>query len=64
MFNSNKFLAVVFSILLVAITQNSFATSEPDTFTFYGKGKVELSSSFAGEIVRTIIDDEKAVIVH
>lgn len=64
MFNSNKFLAIVFSILLVAITQNASATSEPDVFTFYGKGKVEPSSSFAGEIVRTIIDDEKAAIIH
>jgi hypothetical protein len=64
MFNSNKFLAIVFSILLVAITQNASAISEPDVFTFYGKGKVEPSSSFAGEIVRTIIDDEKAAIIH
>ena len=64
MFNSNKLLVVVFSILLVTMTQNSFATSGSDTFTFYGKGKVEPTSSFAGEIVRTIIDDEKAIIVH
>lgn len=64
MFNQNKFLVIIFSILLVTITQNAFATSESDTFTFYGKGKVEPSSSFVGKIVRTIIDGEKAVIVH
>jgi hypothetical protein len=64
MFNSNKFLAIVFSILLVAITQNTSAASEHDIFTFYGKGKVEPSSSFAGEIVRTIIGNEKAAIIH
>src|SRR5574341_1731051 len=64
MFNSNKFLAVVFLILLVTITQNVSATSGSDVFTFYGKGKVEPSSSFAGEIVRTIINNEKAAIIH
>ena len=53
MFEPKKFLPIVL-IFLVTLTQNSFATLKPDTFTFYGKGKVKQSSSFAGKIVRTI----------
>ena len=64
MLKSIKLLAMIFSIFLIANIQNSFAISESDIIKFYSMGKVEQSSSFAGEIVRTIIDGEKGTIIH
>jgi hypothetical protein len=61
--NSTKFIAIVFSIFLVASVQN-YAKAESDTIKFYGMGKVDNSSQFAGEIVRTIIDGNKGTIIH
>ncbi|HSD05476.1 MAG TPA: hypothetical protein VLB45_06985 [Nitrosopumilaceae archaeon] len=64
MSNSINFLAIVFSIFLIASTQNYSASAESDTIKFYGMGKVDQSSQFSGEIVRTIIDGDKGTIIH
>lgn len=65
MFQSTKFLTVILSILLVANTSSSFGMpQELNTITFYGKGTVEQSSPFAGEIVRTIVNGDGGLIMH
>lgn len=65
MFRSTKFLTIIFSILLVANIPNSFSMpQEPNSIAFYGKGIVEPSSPFAGEIVRTIVNGDNGLIMH
>lgn len=65
MFRSTKFLTIIFSILLVANIPNSFSIpQEPNSIAFYGKGIVEQSSPFAGEIVRTIVNGDNGLIMH
>lgn len=65
MFRSTKFLTIIPLILLITNTTNSFGVpQEPNTITFYGKGIVEQSSPFAGELVRTIVNGDSGVIMH
>ncbi|MBI3842327.1 MAG: hypothetical protein HY295_04175, partial [Thaumarchaeota archaeon] len=44
--------------------KNSFATSTIDSISFYGKGRVAQSSTFAGQIVWIITDGKKGAIIH
>ena len=56
---SIKFLAIIFSILLVTITPNSFATEKEEALTtFSGKGKISESSHFPGLVVWSHINGE------
>lgn len=64
MSNSVKLLAIVFSIFLIASMQNYAVEAESNPIKFYGMGKVDQSSQFANEIVRTIIDGDKGTIIH
>ena len=65
MFRSTKFLPLILSILLVVNAPSSFGIpQEPNIITFYGKGIVEQSSPFAGEIVRTIANGDSGLIMH
>lgn len=63
MFQQIKLLTVIFLIILVPVT-NSFATSMADSISFYGKGRVNQSSTFAGQIVWIITDSKKGAIIH
>jgi len=63
MFQQIKLLSIFFLIILVPIT-NSFATSTIDSISFYGKGRVVQSSTFAGQIVWIITDGKKGAIIH
>ena len=38
--------------------------AEQNTVTYYGKGVVDESSPFAGETIRTIINHDKATVIH
>ncbi|MGQ0771392.1 MAG: hypothetical protein ACT4NT_01270 [Nitrososphaerota archaeon] len=61
---NKKLNAIVFGLIGMLIIQVSPAFADPSTLAYYGKGVVTESSPFVDEVIRTIINNDKAAVVH
>lgn len=57
-------LAILAILLSSAFTMPANAVSGQNSFVFYGKGTVDQSSPFAGEVIRMLVNGETATIIH
>lgn len=62
----NKIIAgIVFSLIVFGISvQQNHAFADQNNLVFYGKGPIDESNPFAGEIMRTLINKESGTVVH